>query len=133
MKPSFHVMTVDDSATIRKMLSMQLPRIFQQYEFKMIEAENGQDAWDKLQNNPEVKLILCDWNMPIMPGDVFIQKVREDARYKKLRIVMITTEGERKKVLQMLKNGVNGYIVKPFTPEAIQKNIQPLLDRLIIE
>jgi two-component system chemotaxis response regulator CheY len=104
---------------MRRIISNSLKGIgFEQ----IIEAENGEDAMEKIED--DVGLILTDWNMPEMNGKELVEKLRADAKFKDVPIVMITTRGMQEDVMDAIKTGVNGYIIKPFTPEVLEKKIK---------
>ncbi len=112
------ILIVDDSKMMRKIIRTTLENL----GYKNIaEAENGKEALDRvLQQTPA--LILLDWNMPVMDGITFLEEFR--TTNKKTPVVMVTTEAEKSRVIQAIKAGVNNYIVKPFTPDAISDIIQ---------
>ena len=113
------VLIVDDSAAIRKILQ----RVLVQAEVplgKVIEASDGQEALDKLKKD-KVGLILSDINMPNMDGLEFLARIRAEACWNEIPIIMVTTEGSQNKVLQALELGANGYVRKPFTAEQIKE------------
>jgi len=117
------IMFVDDSQTMRRILANALNKIG--YE-NLIEAENGVDALEKLPD-ADVDLIITDWNMPEMNGEQFVLKLRDDLRYMSIPVLMVTTRGMKEDVLTALRIGVNGYVVKPFTPEVLKKKIKEIL------
>jgi two-component system chemotaxis response regulator CheY len=117
------ILFVDDSPTMRRIIRNTLNRIG--YE-DLIEAEHGMDALEKL-NGQSVDLIITDWNMPEMSGEELIKVLRGDANYKDIPVLMITTRGMKDDVMTALALGVNGYVVKPFTPEVIKKKITELI------
>jgi len=114
---------VEDSPTMRRIIANSLKQMG--FE-KIMEAENGVDAMEKLEGN-EVDLILTDWNMPEMNGEEFVTELRKLDIYKEIPILMITTRGMKDDVMAILKLVVNGYIVKPFTPELLQKKINDIV------
>lgn len=117
-------LVVDDSATMRRIIKNTLARL----DFSnIIEAENGQEGWNVLVANPDVKMILTDWNMPVLDGLGFVKKIKTDSRFNEIPIVMITTEGGKAEVITALKAGVNNYIVKPFTPEVLRNKLSSVL------
>ena len=116
------ILVVDDSTTMRRIITKNLIRA----GFKnVVEAGNGAEA---LSNMEEVELILTDWNMPVMDGLTFVIEVRNSPVYAEIPIIMITTEGAQKEVIEALKQGVNDYIVKPFTPKTLIEKIKLLED-----
>jgi two-component system, chemotaxis family, chemotaxis protein CheY len=116
------IMTVDDSLSIRQMVSMVL--IKEGYD--VVQAINGEDAESKLGSN-EVHMIITDLNMPKMDGIELIKKVRGMQKYKFIPIVMLTTESEQDKVFQGKAAGVTGWIIKPFRPEQLTAVVKKVL------
>jgi two-component system chemotaxis response regulator CheY len=94
--------------------------------FELIEAENGVDALEKLEG-VDIDLVVTDWNMPEMNGEQLVKELRQHPRFKDKPILMITTRGIKEDVLKAVKMGVNGYIVKPFTPAILQKKIDEIM------
>ena len=116
------VLFVEDSPTMRRIIFNTLKRLgFND----IIEAEDGKDALEKLKT-AEVDLILTDWNMPEMNGHELVQHLRKEAKYKTTPILMVTTRGMEDDVMTAIQAGVNGYVVKPFTPEILQKKLVEL-------
>ncbi|MDA0781035.1 MAG: response regulator [Rickettsiales bacterium] len=107
-------LTVDDSKTIREMVSFTLKK----EGFDVIEAEDGQHAISVL-GNQEVSLIITDLNMPNMDGLELIRNLRSNPTYKFTPILMLTTEGDANKKQQGKDAGATGWIVKPFNPEKL--------------
>jgi two-component system chemotaxis response regulator CheY len=113
------ILVVDDSLTMRKIIVNSLSRL----GFKeVVEAENGRKAFESLSNGG-ADLILTDWNMPEVSGLELVQMVRGNDALKKTPILMITTNSAKEEVVEALKAGVNNYLVKPFTPEALKEKI----------
>jgi two-component system chemotaxis response regulator CheY len=75
-------------------------------------------------------IVLTDWNMPEMNGEQFVKELRSNEKYKKLPILMITTRGMKDDVITAVKLGVNGYVVKPFTPEILKGKINDVISKL---
>lgn len=108
------VLTVDDSKTIREMVSFTLKG----QGFEVIEAEDGQQALSVL-NGKEVSVIITDLNMPNMDGFELMKKLRADPKYKFTPILMLTTESDDGKKELGKQAGATGWIVKPFNPEKL--------------
>jgi two-component system chemotaxis response regulator CheY len=125
-------MTVDDSTTIRRVFQNTLPRIFVD-KIEILEAENGQIALDVLAKNKDTILIFLDVNMPFMKGDEFLEKMRKNPEYKDIKVIMATTEAEKRTVMKIMKLGANGFIIKPFNFETIVKALIPIVGRMGIE
>jgi two-component system chemotaxis response regulator CheY len=122
---SLDVLIVDDSAAIRKILH----RVLVQAELplgQVLEANDGNEALTALAEN-RVGLILSDINMPNMDGIEMLRKIRANAAWQSVPIVMITTEGSQEKVMQALQLGASGYVRKPFTPDQIKEKLVGLV------
>ncbi len=111
---SKRVLIVDDSPTMRQMVSFTL----REANFDVLEAENGQDALNKVQGQ-KFDLILTDLNMPVMDGITFIRNARGLAATKYVPILMLTTESQAEKKTEGKTAGATGWIVKPFDPPKI--------------
>ncbi len=108
---------VDDSGTMRRILSTILLQIdFTEFG----EAANGEEAVNEA-NKADYDLILLDWNMPVMSGIDALKEIREAG--KTMPIIMVTTESEKSRVIEALKNGANNYIIKPFKPDSVVRII----------
>jgi two-component system chemotaxis response regulator CheY len=115
------IMTVDDSASIRQMVSFTL----RSEGFEVVEATDGKDALAKL--NPSVSLIITDLNMPNMDGIGLIKEVLQSLSYRFLPIVLLTTESQDEKKLEARKAGATGWIVKPFRAEQLIAVVKKVL------
>jgi two-component system chemotaxis response regulator CheY len=93
----------------------------------IVEAEDGADAYAKLETESGINFIVTDWNMPNMSGLEFVNKVR-GSDFKTLPILMVTTRSIKEDIIEAMKAGVNSYIVKPFTPQTLQEKIDRILD-----
>jgi two-component system chemotaxis response regulator CheY len=117
------ILVVDDSKTVRNLVAF----ILKNEGFKVTTAEDGLDGLEKLYSMPEVDLILSDVNMPRMDGFTFIRTVREQAAYRDVPIIVLSTEGQEKDIQTGMGVGANLYMVKPAQPESMVRNIKMLL------
>jgi two-component system chemotaxis response regulator CheY len=108
------ILTVDDSKTMRDMISFTLKGA----GYDVIEAEDGQHALQVLSGN-QVDIIITDVNMPNMDGLELIRKLRTNDNYKFTPILVLTTEGDGSKKQEGKDAGATGWIVKPFNPEKL--------------
>ncbi len=116
------IMTVDDSASVRQMVSFTL----KQSGYQVIEAVDGRDALSKL-NGSSVQMLLTDLNMPNMDGIELIRNVRANSSCKFIPIVMLTTESQAEKKQEGKSAGATGWIVKPFKPEQLLAVVKKVL------
>jgi len=116
---------VDDSSVMRKIVERCLRQAGLDLS-EVQEASNGMEAL-ALINKSDFDLILSDINMPVMDGLEFIRNVQGIDKAKGIPVVMITTEGGEKHVVEALSLGAKGYIRKPFTPEQVKQHVIPVL------
>ncbi|MFA6137601.1 MAG: chemotaxis response regulator CheY [Sulfurimonas sp.] len=114
------LLVVDDSSTMRRIIKNTLARLGYK---DILEGGDGLEGWAAMDANPDIDMLITDWNMPEMNGLELVKKVRADARFKDLPIIMVTTEGGKAEVITALKAGVNNYIVKPFTPQVLKEKL----------
>lgn len=108
------VMTVDDSASIRQMVSFVLKGA----GYDVVQAVDGLDALSKLKGQ-ELHLILSDINMPKMDGLEFTRRLRAMPEYRFVPVVLLTTESHPEKKQEGKVAGATGWIVKPFSPDQL--------------
>lgn len=119
------VLLADESKTMR---SIERSVLVQLGYTEIEEACDGQDALSKVGAfKPD--LVLVDWNMPNMDGITFVRLVRQTN--KTMTIIMVTTESQKARVIEAIKAGVNNYVVKPFTPEALSQRITETLTKAL--
>ncbi len=106
---------IDDAKAMRIILKQIIQSIGGQVE----EAGNGNEGLEKLKSMGQADLVLVDWNMPEMNGLDFVRAVRADPNYRKLPIMMVTTETEASQMGKALAAGANEYDTKPFTKDTI--------------
>jgi DNA-binding response OmpR family regulator len=113
------VMIVDDEFTIRELVELTLSP-----EYKVIKAESGEDALDKLKFQPD--LIVLDIMMPNMDGYEVCRRIRE-GEHKKVPIIMLTAKHTIDDLKEAIKADVDEYITKPFEPHLLKKSVDSYL------
>lgn len=108
------ILAVDDSASIRQMVSFTLKSA----GYEVLDAVDGQDGLEKA-NGHLVDLILTDQNMPRMDGLSLIKTLRATPQYAKTPILMLTTESSDAMKSQGRAAGATGWLVKPFDPQRL--------------
>ena len=114
-------LVVDDSQAVRNLLTQHLGQL----GFHVEEAGNGPEALARITQMPRLMVVLLDWSMPGMDGLEVLRRVRSDARYTELPVVMVTTEGELPHVEDAFQAGASEYLMKPF-------DAQSLLEKLLL-
>jgi two-component system, chemotaxis family, chemotaxis protein CheY len=118
-------LVIDDSRAMRIIIK----QILCELGIDVIEAKDGLEALEQIKNNPDVELLLVDWNMPEMNGFDFIRAVRADRAYDGMRILMVTSEAQGEQVTRALNAGADEYLMKPFTKDVLVAKLN-LLDVL---
>jgi len=116
------VLTVDDSKTIR----MIVKKAFKPYNCELVEAENGQIGLDTAAHE-KPDLIVLDITMPVMTGIEMLERLKKDDELKAIPVIMLTAESGKDNVMQIVKMGVQNYIVKPFKGEQLIERVQSVL------
>lgn len=120
MNLDMNILVVDDFVTMRRIIKGSLKKIGFN---NVIEAEDGHLALDELKKS-KIGLVISDWNMPNMTGIELLRAIRKDKDLKDVPFIMVTAEGQRENVLHAVQEGVNNYVVKPFTPEILAEKIK---------
>ena len=108
-------LVVDDSRVVRKVAC----RILEELKIETAEAEDGSAAYDFCQKKmPDI--ILLDWNMPIMNGLEFLEKLRAMENGSDPVVIFCTTENDMDHIMRGMQAGANEYIMKPFDSDIIQ-------------
>lgn len=123
------ILFVDDSPTMRSSVAFCLRNA----GYRVTEAEDGVDALDKLESmkkqGQSLSLIITDINMPRMDGISLILKVKEEADFRFIPILVLTTEAEESVIERGRTAGASGWLLKPFQPEqllwAVKKVVWP--------
>ncbi len=116
------IMTVDDSASVRQMVSFTLAAA----GYEVVTAVDGKDALGKL-NGGAIGLVITDLNMPNLDGIGLIRQLRADPQHKFTPIIMLTTESQPEKKQEGKAAGATGWIVKPFSPEQLVAVVKKVL------
>lgn len=117
---------VDDASFIRDLMKKSLRSLFPGIQLE--EAVNGRKA-QQLLTTQRFDLILCDWEMPEMSGLELLTWFRQQAEFKAVPFIMVTSRGDKENVVQAIQAGVTDYIGKPFTQEQLSAKVTKALTR----
>lgn len=120
------ILVVEDNIMLLKMITSMLEGLGFQ---KFITAPNGKVAWEKLNSEESIHLILSDLNMPEMSGIELLEKVRASEKFWDLPFVMITAEENQHQLMSSIEVEVDCYILKPFTPIKLEEEISKVLEK----
>ena len=126
LSSSSKILVVDDFAVMRKMMRRILNEIGL---INVTEACNGSEALTFLSND-NYDLIITDWDMPVMSGANLLKAMWADRQLKALPVLVVTAVSDKERMIEAAKANVNGYILKPFTPEELQGKIGRIFQRI---
>jgi diguanylate cyclase (GGDEF)-like protein len=114
------VLIAEDDLTSRRILSA----ILKKWGYEPVVTEDGDAAWDALQQPESPKLVLLDWNMPGMDGVEVCRRLRQSVCANPPYVVLLTGHGEKNDIVRGLEAGANDYIAKPYDSEELQARIK---------
>ncbi|MDJ1171662.1 hybrid sensor histidine kinase/response regulator [Roseofilum sp. BLCC_M154] len=117
------VLIVDDSITVRELLSMT----FVKSGYRVEQARNGLDAWEKLRAGLPCDMIFCDIEMPKLNGLELLERLQGDEGLKQIPMAMLTSRGASKFQQHAATLGAKGYFTKPYLEEALLEAAQRML------
>lgn len=120
------ILVVDDFSTMRRIIKNLLRDLgFNNTQ----EADDGNTALPMLQSG-NFDFLVTDWNMPGMQGIDLLKAVRADAKLATMPVLMVTAEAKREQIVLAAQEGVNGYVVKPFTAATLKEKIDKIFERI---
>ena len=117
------VLIVDDSITVRELLSMT----FKKGSYRVEQARDGREAWEKLRSGLPCDLIFCDIEMPRMTGLELLEKLQRDPKLKQIPIAMLTSRGADRHRQLATQLGARAYFTKPYLEEMLLEAAQRML------
>jgi two-component system phosphate regulon response regulator PhoB len=121
---NFNILVVEDEDAIRGMLMM----VLEQAGFMPIAAADAEDA-QKILDDKLPDLILLDWMLPGMSGAEWARRLKKEALYQEIPIILLTARGEEEDKVRGLEIGADDYMTKPFSPKELVARIRAVLRR----
>lgn len=118
------ILIVDDKPTIGKVLTLYLGT-----EYDVIYVENPLKALEWLNAGNQPDLIISDIRMPLMRGDEFLTHLKSSPLFNYFPVIILSSEENSAERIQLLMNGAEDYIVKPFNPLELKIRIKRILDK----
>ncbi len=112
-------LVIDDSRVMRRIVA----GILEGLGYEVQQAGHGREGLDVLEGGYDPDLVCVDWNMPVMDGLQFVSAVRANPAWRRLTIMMITSESEHSNIVRALAAGAHEYVIKPFTADAIRDKL----------
>ena len=121
------ILVVEDSSTIKKIIKSTVNSMG--YD-NVLEADDGLEAMDILNANPDINLVITDENMPNMDGVELLELITSNHALSKVKIVMITGESAKGDIHDALDMGVADYIIKPVTQQMLKDKLTPIFESI---
>lgn len=115
---AYKLLIVDDSPSMRQVIA-KIIRISGTDAGEFLEAGNGEQALEQLQNN-WIDLVITDLYMPVMDGFELLRRMKEDSLLREIPVLVVSTESREAKLQEIYAMGVSGFIHKPFRPETVR-------------
>ena len=120
-----NILIVNDSSVMRKILERSLRLAVPTGIDEVLEAGDGAEALTKLEGKA-VEVVFSDINMPNVNGLDFLRRLKETP-HKDVPVIMVTTEGGEKTVMEAIALGARGFIRKPFTPQQMESTLAKVM------
>ncbi|WP_390091435.1 hybrid sensor histidine kinase/response regulator [Geminocystis herdmanii] len=118
------ILIVDDSITVREMLSMSLSKAGYRFE----QARDGQEAWQKLRSGLPCDIVFCDIEMPRMNGLELLQNIQEDPTLNHLPVAILSSRGAEKHQRIAAELGASAYLIKPYVDSDLLESTKRMLE-----
>ena len=120
------ILVADDS----KMSRNYIRELLKTHRYDVIVADDGDTALELLEQHPDIKLLITDYNMPSMNGFELVKNIRREIRKNDLIIIGLSAEGNGKLTAKFIKNGANDFLNKPFSHEEFHCRIMHNIESL---
>ena len=118
-----NILCIDNSDTIRRIVQDCVVDL----GFTFFEAENGRDGLLKAEEIDDLKMIILDWNMPVVSGRETLIKLRALDKFKDVIILVLLKIERKDQVMQIIDLGATNYMLKPFSVNNLQNKIEELI------
>jgi len=120
------VLVVDDDVVSRMVLMHLIDGCG---KFDIVEAEDGADAWEQLEEGLRPAICFCDLRMPRLSGMELLQRIKSHRELSSLPFVLVSSATDKETVQQATLAGAAGYIVKPFQSDQVRIHLSAFLDQ----
>jgi DNA-binding response OmpR family regulator len=121
------ILIAEDNLTTRRILESILVK----WNYDVISACDGNEAWEKLQEKDPPKLIILDWMMPGISGVEICRRLRQADSAEPTYIILLTARDEKNDIIEGLGAGADDYIAKPFDKDELRARID--VGRRVVE
>ncbi len=119
-KPALKILVVDDDRLSLRIMEKNLAN----KGYAVVTAENGVTAFEQLEGDKDISLVITDWNMPLMDGVELCRKARVLKRSRYLPLILLTARGEKQDLIEGLNAGADAFISKPMDFSELQAHLK---------
>lgn len=121
------ILVADDDRVVRRIVVAKLSGL----GYEIIEAHDGQEAFEKLEDGVIPSVLITDQLMPRMNGLQLVREIRKSKNpaVSKLPIIMLTSKGSERDTIEGLETGLDDYVIKPFSPDELAARVRTVLWR----
>jgi adenylate cyclase len=123
------ILVVDDEADLELLVKQKFRRKIRENVYEFIFAQNGEDALEKLIENPDVDVLLSDINMPVMDGLTLLTRLAESNPI--LKAVMVSAYGDMQNIRTAMNRGAFDFVCKPVDFEDLDVTIEKTLQHVL--
>jgi len=117
------ILIVDDSITVRQHIS----RALEQAGYAVIEAEDGAEGLRKAESTSDLRMVVCDVNMPVLDGLGMLAGLHERGLVSRFPVMMLTSEVQPTLMARAKRLGAKAWMVKPISAEALTATVKKLV------
>jgi DNA-binding response OmpR family regulator len=121
------ILIAEDNPVVRK----GLVSFLEKWGYEVTQADNGDEAWKILEDNPDIRLAIVDWNLPGLSGMQVLQRLRVRTNAPYVYAIMFSGRKSKEEQILALDGGADDYLVKPCKPSELRARLG--VGRRIIE
>jgi adenylate cyclase len=116
------MLVVDDEPDLETLIRQRFRQKIREHQYEFVFAANGKDALEKIENNPDVSIVLSDINMPVMDGLTLLSKLHESSPL--LQTVIVSAYGDMTNIRTAMNRGAFDFVTKPVNFEDLELTIE---------
>ncbi len=119
------ILIVDDSSALRRTMALSLER----KGYHVLEARDGEEGLEQMNQNPNIGLVICDIEMPKMNGFDLLRARQKNSHLQKIPVAMLTSRNSEKHQNVAFELGANAYFTKPYVEDPFIAAIKKLIKK----
>jgi class 3 adenylate cyclase/FixJ family two-component response regulator len=116
------ILVVDDEVDLEMLIKQKFRQKIREHQYEFVFAANGNDALEKLQQHPDIDIILCDINMPEMDGLTLLSRLKELSPI--IKTVIVSAYGDMENIRTAMNRGAFDFVTKPVNFDDLELTVQ---------